>query len=66
MLYAYCAEAQIPHSKVGKLVVATCPSHLPRLSLLAQQAISNGVSDVTVLSSKEVRFSSPFLKVSFE
>jgi L-2-hydroxyglutarate oxidase len=40
----YCAEHGIPFRTPGKLIVATSPSELPRMSALAQRAGANGLS----------------------
>jgi L-2-hydroxyglutarate oxidase LhgO len=42
-LYAYCAERNVPHSRLGKLVVATCEEEVPGLVHTADAAAANGV-----------------------
>ncbi|MEJ2522448.1 MAG: NAD(P)/FAD-dependent oxidoreductase [Gammaproteobacteria bacterium] len=42
-LYLYCREKGINHQKMGKLIVASHASELPRLSAIGRQAEANGV-----------------------
>ena len=49
MLYAYCAERGIPHRRCGKLVVATTPEQILRLSAIKATAEENGVDDLAFL-----------------
>lgn len=49
-LYAYCAERGVTARRVGKLVVATQTSQLPKLEALAKRASANGVQDLVWLS----------------
>ncbi|MFW0790657.1 NAD(P)/FAD-dependent oxidoreductase [Gordonia sp. CPCC 205333] len=54
MLYRYCAERDIAHQRIGKLIVATSPTQLDALRDLAVRAQRNGVDDVQLLNSTEV------------
>ena len=54
-LYDYCAERGIPHKRLGKLIVASAESELPRLDALKAQADANGVPDLEYLSPESVR-----------
>lgn len=40
---AFCRAHDLPHRVAGKLVVATAPEELPRLSELARRGLANGV-----------------------
>ena len=53
LLYAYCAERQIPHAKLGKLVVAQAGNEAG-LDLIARQAAAAGVLDLRRLDATEV------------
>lgn len=43
LMYAYCAERNVPHSRCGKLVVATSTEQLPALRKVQEHAWGNGV-----------------------
>lgn len=55
----YCRHRDIAHDICGKVIVATSPAELERLSELAARAQANGV-EVTSLSPAEVREREPF------
>ncbi|HEY1955378.1 MAG TPA: NAD(P)/FAD-dependent oxidoreductase [Polyangiaceae bacterium] len=44
LLYAWCAERQVPHARCGKLVVATSDVELGALDALAARAKENGAT----------------------
>jgi len=46
MLYAYCAERGIGHSRCGKLMVATNDAQLAQLQGIVAKAAANGVQDL--------------------
>jgi L-2-hydroxyglutarate oxidase LhgO len=54
-MYAYCAERQVAHRRVGKLVVATSAAEVPALEALHAQATRNGVDDLAWLDAGQVR-----------
>lgn len=43
LMYAYCAEHNVPHRRCGKLVVATSADQLPALQAVQTHARGNGV-----------------------
>lgn len=53
-LYRYCAEHDVNHKRIGKLVVATDKDQIPGLNKYRQQAEINGVHDLTMLTADEV------------
>ncbi len=61
-LYAYCAERGIPHKRLGKLIVASEASEIPRLHALKQKAAENGVGDLELLSAKDVERMEPAVR----
>ncbi len=61
MLYAYCAERDLPIAQCGKLIVATDASQLPKLALIEVQAAANGVP-VERLTRQEARALEPELE----
>lgn len=46
MLYRYCERLGIPHSRCGKLIVATNRSQIAELEQIEATAVRNGVSDL--------------------
>lgn len=59
LLYAFARENGVPHTRYGKLVVATARDELPRLDALAATALANGVSDIARLSASGARALEP-------
>lgn len=55
LLYGYCAEAGVATRRLGKLIVATEPSEIPKLDAILEQAKSNGVQDLVRLTRDEAR-----------
>jgi len=53
MLYAFCAENGVPHTRCGKLLVATEEVEIARLEAIAANAQENGVDDLRKLSAEE-------------
>jgi L-2-hydroxyglutarate oxidase LhgO len=53
-LYEYCEARGIAHQRCGKLIVAP-EAQVPALRTLQQRAIANGVNDLTLLDSAQVR-----------
>jgi L-2-hydroxyglutarate oxidase LhgO len=62
MLYDYCASHGIPHSRLGKLIVAPEEGQQDRLSAIAAKAAANGVADIRTLSGAEALALEPQLK----
>lgn len=61
LLYAYCAERGIGHSRCGKLIVATTPSQLSALPGIVGKARANGVEDLRLLTPEEAMAMEPAL-----
>jgi L-2-hydroxyglutarate oxidase LhgO len=55
MLYDFCARFNIPHKKIGKLVVAVDESEVGDLEGLMHNARDNGVEGLEILSRKEIK-----------
>ncbi len=64
LLYQICAQHQIPHQKIGKLIVALNDEEVEGLESLLARGRDNGVSDLQLLSQKEVRQMEPHINVS--
>jgi L-2-hydroxyglutarate oxidase LhgO len=55
MLYAFCADNGVTHTRCGKLLVATRPEELAKLEEIGRTAARNGVDDLVRLSGAEAR-----------
>jgi L-2-hydroxyglutarate oxidase LhgO len=53
-LYRYCADHDVNHKHIGKLVVATDHDQIAALNKYREQAEINGVGDLRMLSGREV------------
>ncbi|WP_309678430.1 NAD(P)/FAD-dependent oxidoreductase [Polaromonas sp.] len=62
LLYAYCAERGIGHSRCGKLIVATDAAQVAQLQAIIDQAAANGVHDLLLLSREQARALEPQLE----
>jgi L-2-hydroxyglutarate oxidase LhgO len=54
-LYDYCAGHGVPHSNIGKIVVAVTKDEIATLKTYVQKAEGNGVTDLRWLSRDELR-----------
>jgi L-2-hydroxyglutarate oxidase LhgO len=61
-LYRFCAQHNVGYEKVGKLVLATAPSQLPRLRQLHQNATESGVRNLKWLTEAEVAVEEPHVQ----
>lgn len=55
LLYDYCAGHGVPHSNIGKIVVATTQDEVATLNSYVQKAHDNAVRDLRWLSRAELR-----------
>ena len=62
LLYAYCAERGIGHSRCGKLLVATQAGQVSQLQGIIDKAAANGVSDLVLLTRDQARAMEPQLE----
>jgi len=61
-LYQRCLQLGIPHRAIGKLLVASDASELPKLEALHGRAIENGVASVRWLERREITALAPGVK----
>jgi len=54
-LRAFCQEHGVAYDEVGKVIVATDPSELPRLDDLFARGTANGVPDLAMIGQDEIR-----------
>src|SRR3954470_13172810 len=59
LLYTYCEEHGIPHTRCGKLIVATDAAQLGELEAIRKKAHANGVTDVAWLTLDEAHAMEP-------
>jgi len=62
LLYDYCQQQNIPHRRVGKLIVATSAKQQLTLEALAAKGKENGVEDLRHLSAVEVSRMEPNIR----
>lgn len=61
-LYRYCAEAGVPHRRVGKLIVATRDAEVATLDGILRHAHESGVTDLEWLEAREIAELEPHVK----
>jgi L-2-hydroxyglutarate oxidase LhgO len=54
LLYAYCAQHQVEHRRLGKLIIACDPGEEQKLARILRQAQDNGVDDLRWLTLAEI------------
>jgi L-2-hydroxyglutarate oxidase LhgO len=59
MLYARCAEQNIPHRKIGKLIVAAEASEVAALESLRERGLANGAGGLEIIGREELNRSEP-------
>ena len=64
MLYEYCQARGVPHSRLGKLIVAADEAEVPVLEGIRAKAAANGVDDMEALSGPAARDLEPALRVA--
>ena len=62
LLYDYCAQRGIAHSRCGKLLVATHQSQVEQLHSIIAKAAANGVDDLVLLSREQAQAMEPQLE----
>ncbi|GMY19954.1 L-2-hydroxyglutarate dehydrogenase, mitochondrial isoform X1 [Fagus crenata] len=62
MLYKYCYEHDIPHKQIGKLIVATTTSEIPKLIDIMNRGIQNGVDGLRMIEGSEAKRMEPELQ----
>src|ERR1043166_8486954 len=60
-LYAYCAEHGVPHSRLGKLIVATEEAEIPGVQKIEAASVANGVTNLEWLTASEAESLEPEL-----
>lgn len=55
MLYQFCAEHDIPHQRIGKLIVADSEAQLPHLEALQQRGEQNGAEGLQIVDRRFIQ-----------
>ena len=61
LLYAYCDEYGVPYQRCGKLIVASRDAQVDTLRSLQAKGLHNGVADLQMIDSAQVREMEPQL-----
>lgn len=59
LLYEFCANYNLPHKKIGKLIVATNSDEINQLEELKAKANENGVDDLTWITKEKLKTLEP-------
>lgn len=62
MLYDYCVERKVPHSRCGKLLVATSRNQIPQLENIMAKGRDNGVLDLMRITGDQAQALEPALE----
>lgn len=62
MLYDFCRKWEIPHQRLGKLIVARSKEEIPALETILEQGRENGVDDLQLIDSSQVAKLEPNIK----
>ena len=54
LLYELCEQNDIPHKRLGKIILAISEDEIPKLNTIHKQALKNGVPGITWLSEEEI------------
>ena len=54
-MYDFCAEHGIAHDRCGKVVVATRAEEIPRLNMLEERGIANGLEGIKRITPEEIK-----------
>ena len=59
LLYEFCEKYSINHKRLGKLIVAADDAESQEVEKLYRQGLKNGISDLQMLTSDEIKFLEP-------
>ena len=59
LLYEFCARNNIPHKRLGKLIIATNKNEVKDLEKLFLRGRENGVDDLTLISKAQIKKMEP-------
>lgn len=59
MMLDFCEKESIPHELCGKLIIATQPEELPRLEVLHERGIANGLTGLIKIGADQIQVYEP-------
>ncbi|MDE0658454.1 MAG: NAD(P)/FAD-dependent oxidoreductase [Gammaproteobacteria bacterium] len=59
LLYEHCKTYNVPHERIGKIIVATTRAQLETLELYQRQALANGVGELPWMTRADIRALEP-------
>jgi L-2-hydroxyglutarate oxidase LhgO len=62
MIYKICAENKVPHKRLGKMIVGNGEEELKQLEGLMRQGKANGVNDLELIDSDQIKKLEPNVK----
>lgn len=62
LLYEFCAEHHVPHSRCGKLIVAQDAAHVPTLEALLAKGRANGTQGLEIVDAAFIRRREPHVR----
>jgi glycerol-3-phosphate dehydrogenase len=62
LTYEFCAAHQVPHRKIGKLVVASSPAESSELTVLMENGLANGVEGLRIVERAAIRAREPHVE----
>jgi L-2-hydroxyglutarate oxidase LhgO len=62
LLYDLCRQHNIPHKRIGKLIIATTEHELDKIEELKELAQQNGVSSVSLMDRKKIQEIEPNIR----
>ena len=54
LLSSFCQRFGVPFSRIGKVIVASCPGETPAVEELHRQGVENGAEGLTLITGKEL------------
>jgi L-2-hydroxyglutarate oxidase LhgO len=63
-LYAWCESHEVPHARLGKLIVATSAEEEPKLDQILRQAVENGVTSLQRFAPNQIHKLEPHVRAT--